>query len=115
MALIRRAGEPRTRPLSGSGHSKSLESILASQAEGCNRLSVRMLTIRPGGRTARGDSPGERVFHVTAGTPSCMDGDGFVHGLQPGDTVIVRPHERFHLQNEDRDGEVRVLLASEPR
>lgn len=115
MAMVRRAGEPRRRSLSGSGHSKALESILASQAEGCNRLSVRMLTIRPGGRTAREESPGERVFHITSGRPSCMDGDGFLHSLQPGDTVIVRPHERFHLINEENGGEARVLLASEPR
>ena len=115
MALIRKAGEPRRRTPSGGGHSRALESILASQAEGCNRLSVRMLTIAPGGRTARQESPGERVFHVTAGSPVCMDGDGFLHALQPGDTVIVRPHERFHLQNDDTGAEARILLASEPR
>jgi len=38
-------------------------------------------------------------------------GDGFINSLKPGDTVIIRPHERYLFRNESESNAI-ILVAS---
>ncbi len=111
MAAIISADEKRDREVRETGYSKTLQRILASQKEGCNRLSMRILTIRPGGHVPRRESGSETICHLLEGTILFMDGDGFINSLKPGDTAIIRPHERYLFRNESGSN-ARILVAS---
>jgi quercetin dioxygenase-like cupin family protein len=111
MTVIISADEKRDREVREPGYSKTLQRILVSQKEGCNRLSVRMLTIRSGGHIPRREIGNETICHILEGTILFMDGDGFITSLKPGDTVIIRPHER-HLFRNESESNVRILVAS---
>ena len=111
MAAIISAGGKRDRVIEEPGYSNTLQKILASQKEGCNRVSVRTLTIRPGGHTPRLESSSETVGHILEGTILFMDGDGFLNSLKPGDTIIIRPHER-HLFRNESGSDAKILVIS---
>ena len=104
-------GSRRPRDISEPGCSGALEAIIASQKEGCNRISVRSLVLRKGGHTSLRDPGTETVYIVMEGNPLLVDGDGFLHKLSPGDTAIVRPHEKHILRNET-DKAARILAVS---
>jgi quercetin dioxygenase-like cupin family protein len=111
MAEIIPHGSRKPRDTREHGSSGVLETIIASQKEGCNRISVRALTLRKGGHSPLRDTAAETVYMVLEGILLLVDGDGFLHNLSAGDTVIIRPHEKHILRNET-DDVTRVLAVS---
>ena len=111
MAEVIRTTGKRSRKISDRGYSGILETIVASQREGCNRLSARILTLNPGGHTPMLENQGETVCLVIEGELVLVDGDGFLHALSPGDAAIIRPHEKYILRN-DTDNAARILAVS---
>jgi len=110
MALIRRAEEIRAESERGPGYRRVKTRILAGPAQDCGDITVRMLSIGPGGRLPRREYDFQRVMTVIQGELIFMDGDGAVHLLGQGDVVITRPFERHHLQN-DSSSLARVHIA----
>jgi len=84
--------------------------LLAGQAEGCGDLTVRLISIKTGGRLPRKEYDFQRVVTVIQGKLLFMDGDGAMHAVSEGDVVIVRPHERHHFQN-DSSAQARIIVS----
>ena len=114
MALIRKAREIASRRPDGPGWKEARERLLAGPAQGCDRFTVRTLSLGPGGATPRTERPGSRLLQVLLGEVLLMDGDGGLTRLSTGDAAVIRPMERHHLLNES-PGPARVLLVDEPR
>jgi quercetin dioxygenase-like cupin family protein len=100
MARVRRASEIRTRRPDGPGWTAAGERLLAGQAQGCGAFTVRVISLKSGGRTPRIERPGMRLVLVLAGEVLFMDGDGNLSMLGAGDVLIVDPRERHHFQND---------------
>ncbi len=84
--------------------------ILAGPAQGCDGLTVRLLTIKPEGRLPRTEFDFQRVVTVLQGELLFMDGDGAMHMIGEGDVIIIRPYERHHFQN-DSSSLARIYIA----
>jgi glyoxylate utilization-related uncharacterized protein len=110
MAEIIPHGSRRPGEIRESGSSGLFETMIASQREGCNRMSVRVLSLRSGGHTTMQDLACETVYLVQEGSLLLVDGDGFIHSLSPGDWAIVHPHEKHVLRN-DSERETRVATV----
>jgi mannose-6-phosphate isomerase-like protein (cupin superfamily) len=108
MADIVRAGDAKRRQVTDGGCAGLSEAVAASQRNGCNRLSVRVLTMRDGGHTGMLERGSETVYLVLAGSPLLVDGDGFMGNLSEGDFAVIRPHEKHILRNES-GSEARIL------
>jgi quercetin dioxygenase-like cupin family protein len=100
MALIRKASEIHNRRPDGPGWTAAAEKLLAGPAQGCGAFTVRVISLKPGGRTPRIDRPGMRVVLILAGEVLFMDGDGSLAKLGAGDVLMVDPRERHHFQND---------------
>ncbi|MEN8208203.1 MAG: cupin domain-containing protein [Candidatus Fermentibacteria bacterium] len=100
LALIRKAGSIRTERESRQGYRNVISRVLAGPAQGCDDLTVRLLTIKPEGRVPRTEFGFQRVITVLQGELLFMDGDGAMHQVGEGDVVIIRPWERHHFQND---------------
>jgi quercetin dioxygenase-like cupin family protein len=111
--IIRSSSEVRPQHLSDTGYSKVASRLLAGTRDGCNKLTVRLLTLQPGGHIPREAARGERVFYVMSGTGEYVDADGFAHEMYAGDVAVVPAWEVFHMQNRSSSDLV-LLLASGP-
>jgi len=111
MAEIVRAGDAKRRQVSGAGCSGLSETVVASQRNGCNRLSAKVLTLRGGGHTGMLERGSETVYLVLAGSPLLVDGDGFMGNLSEGDFAVIRPYEKHVLRNEG-GSEARILAIT---
>ena len=100
MANIFLAKSVRTKREMDAGYKNTTSRIIAGPAQGCNSCTVRVLTIRPEGRVPRREYDSQRIITLLRGELMFMDGDGSMHMLGEGDTVIVNPHERYHFQND---------------
>ncbi len=100
MAVIRRSDEIRADRETAPGYRKVISRILAGPANGCDDITVRMVSIGPQGRLPRAEYSFQRVITVVQGELVFMDGDGTVNLVGQGDVVIVRPFERHHFQND---------------
>lgn len=100
MAVIRRSGDIRTDREDSAGYRNVISRILAGPAQGCEGMTVRVLSLKPGGRIPRKEYGFTRVVTVIQGELVFMDGDGAVAVVSEGDVVIVRPWERHHFQND---------------
>jgi glyoxylate utilization-related uncharacterized protein len=114
LALVRTPDSVRPSKIRGSGYSKVFKAVLAGPADGCNRFSLSAVSLRPGGHTPRESFAGARAYHVVSGEATLIDGDGTIHRLSSGCTVLLHPWEEFHLRNDSEDT-VELLLASETR
>jgi quercetin dioxygenase-like cupin family protein len=110
MALIRRSGEIRADRETGPGYRNVISRVLAGPANGCDDITVRVVTIGPRGHLPRLQFDFQRVATVIQGQLLFMDGDGSVHMVGQGDVVIIRPFERHHFQN-DSGAPARLHIA----
>ena len=97
MAVIRRAAGRRLRRCDGPGWRRARGSVIAGQADGLGRLTVRFLTLGPDGRSARSSIGVERVLVLLSGRMMLMDSDGATYTMEEGDAAILAPGERHHF------------------
>ena len=109
MANVLLAKSVRTKRMTDPGYRNTTMRILAGPAQGCNSATVKVLTIRPEGRVPRREYDSQRIMTLLQGELMFMDGDGSMHKLGEGDTVIVHPHERYHFQN-DSSSNARIMI-----
>lgn len=109
MANVFPAKSARAKRETDAGYRNTSSRILAGPAQGCNSCTVRVLTIRPEGRVPRREYDSQRIITLLQGELLFMDGDGSMHLLGESDTVIVHPHERYHLQN-DSSKNARIMI-----
>ncbi|MBD3278175.1 MAG: cupin domain-containing protein [Candidatus Aegiribacteria sp.] len=109
MAVVRRAASIRAKRDTAPGFRNTLSRILAGPAQG-SEVTVRLISVKPGGRLPRRDYDFQRVVTVIQGELIFMDGDGAMHAVSEGDAVIVRAHERHHFQN-DSTALARIYIA----
>ena len=109
MANVILAKSIRAKRETDAGYRNTTSRILAGPAQGCNNATVRVLTIRPEGRIPRREYDSQRIMTLLQGELIFMDGDGSMHMLGEGDTVIVHPHERYHFQN-DSSNNARIMV-----
>ncbi len=109
MANVIPAKSVRTKRETDAGYKNTTTRILAGPAQGCNSVTVRVLTIRPEGRVPRREYDCQRILTLLQGELMFMDGDGSMHMLGEGDTVIVHPYERHHFQN-DSSSNARIMI-----
>lgn len=113
MAVVRKASSIRARRETAPGFRNTLSRILAGPAQGSD-VTVRLISVKPGGRLPRRDYGFQRVVTVIQGELVFMDGDGALHTVSEGDAVIVRAHERHHFQN-DSTALARIHIAEPSR
>ncbi|HRY61292.1 MAG TPA: cupin domain-containing protein [Candidatus Fermentibacter sp.] len=111
--IIRSSSDVRPQHLSDTGYSKVASRLLAGTRDGCNKITLRMLTIQPGGHIPREAARGERVIYVLSGGGEYVDADGFAHEMNAGDTAAVPAWEVFHMQNRS-GGDLVLLIAAGP-
>lgn len=75
------------------------EAVLAGPASGCNRFSIRRITIKTDGRTARTLPERGLVYFVHSGSVTLSHGQGELDHLEAGEAAVVHPGEAHHLQN----------------
>ncbi len=92
-----------------AGYKNVTSRIIAGPAQGCNSITVRVLTILSEGRVPRREYDSQRILTLLQGELMFMDGDGSMHILGEGDTVIVHAFERHHFQN-DSSSNARVMI-----
>lgn len=92
-----------------AGYKNVTSRIIAGPAQGCNCVTVRVLTILSEGRVPRREYDSQRILTLLQGELMFMDGDGSMHILGEGDTVIVHAFERHHFQN-DSSSNARVMI-----
>ncbi|MCK4671242.1 MAG: cupin domain-containing protein [Candidatus Aegiribacteria sp.] len=109
MANVFLAKSVRAKRETGAGYRNTTSRILAGPAQGCNNATVRVLTIRPEGRVPRREFDSQRIITLLQGELIFMDGDGSMHMLGEGDTVIIHPHERYHFRN-DSSKNARIMI-----
>lgn len=108
--VVRTPKETRIKQPESTGIS---EALLAGPAVGCNRFTVRRITIAPGGRTARRHSQGGVTYFVHQGTVTLSHENGGLDTLESGDTAVVHRDEVHHLQNVS--GGRSIVLAVYPQ
>jgi len=111
--IIRSSSGVRPQHLSDTGYSKVASRLLAGTRDGCNKITVRMLTLQPGGHIPREAARGERVIFVLEGSGEYVAADGFAHEMKPGDVAAVPAWEVFHMQNRSSSDLV-LLISSGP-
>lgn len=109
MATVLLAKSIRAKREMDAGYRNTTSRIIAGPAQGCNNATVRTLTIRPEGRVPRREYDSQRIITLLEGELIFMDGDGSMHMLGEGDTVIVHPYERHHFQN-DSSKNARIMI-----
>ncbi len=109
MATVLLAKSVRAKREMDAGYRNTTSRIIAGPAQGCNSVTVRILAIRPEGRVPRREYDSQRIITLLEGELLFMDGDGSMHMLGEGDTVIVHPHERHHFQN-DSSKNARIMI-----
>lgn len=109
MANVFPAKSVRVKRETDAGYRNTTTRIIAGPAQGSNSATVRILTIRPEGRVPRREYDSQRIITLLQGELIFMDGDGSIHMLGEGDTVIVHPHERYHFQN-DSSKNARIII-----
>ena len=75
------------------------EAMLAGPASGCNRFTVRRITIAVDGRTARTSFDHGAVYILHTGKVALSHGEGELDHLSPGETAVVHSEELHHLLN----------------
>jgi quercetin dioxygenase-like cupin family protein len=113
MALIRRSSEIRQDRKTSPGFRGVISRILAGTAQGCTDVTLRLLSIKAGGRIPRAEYEYRRIAFMLEGQLTMMDGDGSLHGIGQGDVVIIRPWERHHFQN-DSSALARIIFVETP-
>jgi mannose-6-phosphate isomerase-like protein (cupin superfamily) len=101
--VLRSVNEIRPRHMTEPGYSKVVSKLLAGPAEGCNKITMKLVTIGPGGHTSRDSVGVEKVHFVISGRGEYVDPDGFAREIVPGDVIVIQPWELHHFQN--RTGE----------
>ena len=89
MAVVRKAASIRANRDSAPGYRNTISRILAGPAQDSD-VTVRLVSVKPGGRLPRRNYGFQRVVTVIQGELLFMDGDGAVHIVAEGDAVIVR-------------------------
>jgi len=89
------------------------EALLAGPAFGCNRFTLRRITIAREGRTARKHSPGGVVYFIHSGTVTLSHENGGLDTLEAGDSAVVHKDEVHHIQNVS--GGNSIVLAASPQ
>ena len=112
MAKVFPAKSVRAKRETDAGYRNTASRIIAGPAQGCNSITVRILTIRPEGKVPRREYDSQRIITLLQGELIFMDGDGSIYMLGEGDTVIVHPHERHHFQN-DSSKNTRVMIIED--
>jgi quercetin dioxygenase-like cupin family protein len=97
--LLRSIEGVRPQHMTDPGWSKVVSRLLAGPRDGCNKMTIRLLTIGPGGHTPRDSSGADKLFLVQYGAGEYVDSDGFAHEIGPGDVVFVPSWELQHFQN----------------
>lgn len=100
MALIRRASDIRSKRPDGPGWKETRERLLAGPAQGCDRFTFRLVSLKPDGSTPRMQRNGTRTVLLLEGEVLLMDGDGALSKLSTGDVAVIRPGERHQFINQ---------------
>jgi len=94
--IVKRPRETRVNQAESRGLA---EAVLAGPGSGCNRFTVRRITLALNGRTARTSFHQGVVYFIHRGKVALSHGEGELDHLSPGETAIVHPDELHHLQN----------------
>ena len=111
LAIISR--NPKETRIVEKGARGTREALLAGPASGCNRYTVRRITIDPDGCTARSSFDRPVVYFIHEGRVTLSHNDGDLDLLFPGDTVVVPADEIHHLHNIDKTKVKIVKVASQ--
>ncbi len=111
MAVITR--NPKETRIVEKGARGTREALLAGPASGCNRFTVRKISIDPDGCTARRSFDRPTVYFIQDGRVTLSHNDGELDLLFPGDTVVVSADEIHHLHNIDKTKVQIVKVASQ--
>lgn len=109
MAVITR--KPRERLIARSGAKGTREALLAGPASGCNRFTVKRLTLDADGITARLSEGAGAVYFLHSGAVTMSHGSGELDVLEAGDTAVVHPGEVHRLHN-THGGKSTVLVVT---
>ncbi|MCD4707682.1 MAG: hypothetical protein K8S62_08070 [Candidatus Sabulitectum sp.] len=109
MAVITR--NPREILIREKGGRETKEALLAGPAAGCNRFTIRRISLGPDGCTARTSFDRTTAYFIHRGRVALSHHDGELDLLSPGDTVIVHPDEAHHLHNIDKTEVVLIKVA----
>ncbi len=110
MAIVRKSGEIRADRETGPGYRGVISRILAGSAQGLSGLTVRLLSVKAGGRIPRREYRFRRTILILQGELDFMDGDGAIHRVGQGDVLLIAPWERHHFQN-DSSSLARMIIA----
>jgi quercetin dioxygenase-like cupin family protein len=100
MAIVRKSDEIRADRETGPGYRGVISRILAGNAQGLSGVTVRLLSVKEGGRIPRRDYQFRRTVFILQGELDFMDGDGALHRVGQGDVLLISPWERHHFQND---------------
>ena len=75
------------------------EAVLAGPGSGCNRFTVRRIKLAVEGRTSRTSPDLGIVYFIQSGKVALSHGEGDLDHLSEGDTAVIHPEEKHHLQN----------------
>jgi quercetin dioxygenase-like cupin family protein len=87
------------------------EALIAGPGVGCNRFTVRRITLEPEGSTARTSFKGARVYYIVRGAVLLYHNAGGLDMLEPGSAAVIQPGEVHQLRN-NGEKPVEVLEVS---
>ena len=97
MAVITK--KPRERLIAQSGARGTREALLAGPSSGCNRFTVKRLSLDTDGITARLTEKAGAVYFVHSGGVTLSHGEGELDVLEAGDTAVAHPGEVHRLHS----------------
>lgn len=75
------------------------ESLIAGPASGCNKFTVKRLTLDENGRTASTVYARSIVYFIHKGTVALSYEAGGLDPLKTGESAVIHPDEEHFLQN----------------
>lgn len=75
------------------------ESVIAGPAAGCNRFTVKRITLEEDGRTANSLFSRSTVYFIHQGTVALSHEEGGLDHLKTGEAAVLHPDEEHFLKN----------------
>ncbi len=75
------------------------ESLIAGPSAGCNRFTMKKITLEENGRTANSFFSRSTVYFIHQGTVALCHDEGGLDHLKTGEAAVVHPDEEHFLKN----------------
>ena len=111
MAEITR--NPRETVIQETGARDISEALLAGPASGSNRFTLKRISLKPNGCTARTTCDRATVYFIHQGRVTLSHHEGELDLLSPGDAAVIHPEEIHHFHNIDKLKAVIIKVASQ--